>query len=237
MTTTFRCNEWLDDGDRKRYLELYKTNPRRARVAADGQWGVSEGLVFENNVHLKAFDIMQKINECGATSFGLDYGFGADPTAFVAVAIDEKNKDLWIYDELYAYHQTTPQTAKWLIDNGYKNAHIYADSANPERTQQLVDMGIINADSVQKTRVETGIDQLWQYQIYVHPKCKNMWNEFNNYVFDTDRIGNTLNVPKDENNHLIDCLRYSLRPYMDIYDNRISVKWNEQYEIGKEMNL
>ena len=49
ITTTFRCNEWLDDGDRKRYLDLYKTNPRRAKVSCDGDWGVSEGLVFEDN--------------------------------------------------------------------------------------------------------------------------------------------------------------------------------------------
>ena len=237
ITTTFRCNEWLDDGDRKRYLDLYKTNPRRAKVSCDGDWGVSEGLVFEDNVHMEDFDIMQKITECGQTSFGLDYGFGNDPTAFVAVAIDEEHKNLWIYDEMYAHHQTTPQTAEWIINHGYQNAHIFADSANPERTQQLVDIGIINADSVQKTRVEAGIDQLWQYQIYVHPHCKNIWNEFNNYVFDTDKIGNTLNVPKDENNHAIDALRYAMRPFMQNYDNAVSVKWSEQYRIGEQMGV
>ena len=40
QTTTFRCNEWLDDKDRKRYMDLYRTNPRRAKVAADGDWCV-----------------------------------------------------------------------------------------------------------------------------------------------------------------------------------------------------
>ena len=80
-------------------------------------------------------------------------------------------------------------------------ACIYADSASPERTQQLLDLGIDNIQSVVKTPIEAGIDQLWQYKIHVHPKCKNIWNEFNNYVFDTDNIGNTLNRPKDENNH------------------------------------
>ena len=44
---------------------------------------------------MEDFDIMQKITECGQTSFGLDYGFGNDPTAFVAVAIDEEHKKLW----------------------------------------------------------------------------------------------------------------------------------------------
>lgn len=138
---------------------------------------------------------------------------------------------------MYAHHQTTPQTAEWIINHGYQNAHILADSANPERTQQLVGIRIINADSVQKTRVEAEIDQLWQYQIYVHPHCKNIWNEFNNYVFDTDKIGNTLNVPKDENNHAIDALRYAMRPFMQNYDNAVSVKWSEQYRIGEQMGV
>ena len=66
-----------------------------------------------------------------------------------------------------------------------------------------------NIQSVVKTPIEAGIDQLWQYKIHVHPKCKNIWNEFNNYVFDTDNIGNTLNRPKDENNHAMDALRYA----------------------------
>lgn len=237
QTTTFRCNEWLDEQDRQRYLDLYKTNPRRAKVAADGDWGVSEGLVFEDNVELVDFDPQEKLTECGHAGFGLDYGFGGDPNAFVALAIDPKSKNIWIYDEMYTYHQTTPHIAEWLKKNGYQHANIYADSASPERTQQLLDLGIDNIQSVVKTPIEAGIDQLWQYKIHVHPKCKNIWNEFNNYVFDTDNIGNTLNRPKDENNHAIDALRYACRQYMDMYDGSMGVDWGNQYHIAREMGL
>lgn len=237
QTTTFRCNEWLDEKDRQRYLDLYKTNPRRARVAADGDWGVSEGLVFEDNVDRVAFDPMEKITACRNTAFGIDYGFGKDPTAFVAMAVDKRNKEIWIYDELYAYHQTTPETAAWLRQHGYQRATIFADSASPERTQQLIDLGIEGARSVVKTPVEAGIDQLWQYKIHVHPSCKQTWNEFNNYVFATDSIGNTLNKPKDESNHLIDSIRYGMRQYMDLYDGSIGVDWDNQYHIARQMGV
>ena len=218
-------------------MDLYKTNPRRAKVAADGDWGVSEGLVFEDNVELVDFDPQEKLTECGHAGFGLDYGFGGDPNAFVALAIDPKSKNIWIYDEMYTYHQTTPHIAEWLKNNGYQHANIYADSASPERTQQLLDLDIDNIQSVVKTPIEAGIDQLWQYKIHVHPKCKNIWNEFNNYVFDTDNIGNTLNRPKDENNHAIDALRYSVRQYMDMYDGSMGVDWGNQYHIAREMGL
>ena len=49
-TTTYRVNEWLDEVDIARYEDLYRTNPRRARIVCDGDWGVAEGLcliIFE----------------------------------------------------------------------------------------------------------------------------------------------------------------------------------------------
>ena len=191
----------------------------------------------EDNVERVDFDPQEKLTECGHAGFGLDYGFGGDPNAFVALAIDPKSKNIWIYDEMYTYHQTTPHIAEWLKKNGYQHANIYADSASPERTQQLLDLDIDNIQSVVKTPIEAGIDQLWQYKIHVHPKCKNIWNEFNNYVFDTDNIGNTLNRPKDENNHAIDALRYAVRQYMDMYDGSMGVDWGNQYHIAREMGL
>lgn len=236
-TTTVRCNEFVSDEYKQRLYSLYQTNPRRAKTVVDGDWGVAEGLVFEDNVEQVDFNAMDKIQECGQTGFGLDYGFGNDPNAFVAVAVDVRNKQLWVYDEMYTYHQTTPHIAEWLKANGYERARIYADSANPERTAQLNDLGITNADSVVKTPVEAGIDQLWQYKIHVHPKCKNLWRELNSYVFDSDRMGNTLSKPKDQDNHAIDALRYAVRQYMGDYDGSLGVKWDEQYAIGRQMGV
>ena len=47
-TTTYKVNEWLDDVDIARYEDLYIKNPRRARIVCDGDWGVAEGLVYDN---------------------------------------------------------------------------------------------------------------------------------------------------------------------------------------------
>ena len=55
LTTTYKCNEWLDEVDIKRYEDLYTTNPRRARIVCDGEWGVAEGLVYDN-VMVKDFN-------------------------------------------------------------------------------------------------------------------------------------------------------------------------------------
>src|SRR5690625_5815213 len=67
LTTTFRVNEWLDDLDRTRMEDLYRTNPKRARIVCDGDWGVSEGLVFDN-YRVVDFDITSKIKEINERS-------------------------------------------------------------------------------------------------------------------------------------------------------------------------
>lgn len=44
MTTDYRCNEWLDDSDRRLFEDMKKRNPGRYQVAGLGNWGVVEGV-------------------------------------------------------------------------------------------------------------------------------------------------------------------------------------------------
>ena len=48
MSTNYLINEWLDKADRKVFEDMKRRNPRRYRVAGLGEWGISEGLVYEN---------------------------------------------------------------------------------------------------------------------------------------------------------------------------------------------
>src|SRR5690606_39840115 len=59
-----------------------------------------------------------------------------------------------------------------------------------------------------------GIQFIQNYRIIIHPRCTHFIEEINNYTFDKDREGNTLNKPIDEFNHLMDALRYGMEPFM-----------------------
>ena len=48
MTTNYTCNEWLDDADKRLFERMRQNNPRRYRVAGLGDWGIVDGLIFEN---------------------------------------------------------------------------------------------------------------------------------------------------------------------------------------------
>ena len=225
ITTTYKCNEWLDDGDRKRYENLWKTNPSRAAVVANGDWGVAEGLVFEN-YEVKDFDIQAKIKEIGETTAGMDFGFTNDPTTFPRLAVDLKNHELWIYAEHYEHAMTTTDIYNLIKSEDMMKARIIADSAEPRLITELRQKGVrrIQASVKGKDSIRTGIDFMKQFKIYIHPSCEYTIEEFDTYTYKQDKEGNWLNEPIDANNHVIDAIRYALEPYHLRSEQRTDVR-------------
>jgi phage terminase large subunit len=214
ITTTFRVNEWLDDVDRARYEDLYRTNPRRARIVCDGDWGVAEGLVFDN-FHVVDFDIQQKIKEIQETAHGMDFGFTNDPTTLPSSVVDLKKKELWIYDEHHEKAMLTEDIYKMIVRKGLLKSVITADSAERRLIQELINKGVrrMRASVKGKGSVNQGILFIQGFKVYIHPTCEHTIEEFNTYTFDQDKDGKWLNTPVDANNHIIDALRYSLEQY------------------------
>lgn len=216
ITTTYRCNEWLDEQDRKRYESLWKTNPRRARIVCEGEWGVAEGLIYEN-FKVSDFDIEKVIHETQATSYGLDFGYVHDETAFVALAVDRKEKKIYIFDELYEKGLSNQKIYERLVEKGYEKSTIIADSAEPKSIDELKWLGLRRIRGCSKGRdsVMHGIQFIQNYKIIIHPKCVHFIEEINNYAYAKDREGNTLNKPIDEFNHLMDAMRYAMEVFME----------------------
>ncbi len=213
-TTTFRVNEWLDDVDRARYMDLYRTNPRRARIVCDGDWGVAEGLVFDN-FEVKDFNPNEKIKQIQETTHGMDYGFTNDPTTLVSSVVDLKRKEIWIYDEHYEKAMMTEDIYKMLRRKDLLKASITGDNAESRLISELISKGVRRLHKSVKGAgsIKQGILFLQGFKIYIHPSCEYTIEEFNTYVFDQDKEGKWLNVPVDANNHIIDALRYSMERY------------------------
>lgn len=214
LTTTFRCNEWLDKVDIQRYEDLYKTNPRRARIVCDGQWGVAEGLIYEN-VQVKDFDKDELIKDKAyQLAIGLDFGFTHDPTALCASLINEQKKEIYVFDEAYQVGLITKDVAKMIQDKGYAKSRIIADSAEPRLIKELqTEYNILRLKESRKGKdsIMAGVSKLQGYSIFVHPSCEHIMDEFYSYCYQRDKEGNWLNKPEDKNNHLMDALRYSLQ--------------------------
>ncbi|MEJ7167444.1 PBSX family phage terminase large subunit [Staphylococcus capitis] len=237
-TTTFRVNEWLDDVDIGRYEDLYRTNPRRARIVCDGDWGVAEGLVFEN-FEVKEFDWVKKLKDKQVVAHGSDFGFTQDPTTLVSTIVDTQNKELWIYDEYYQRGMLTDEIYQMYLDKGLKNAKIIADSAEKRLITEIKRKGISNLKPSIKGQgsIMQGVQFIQGFKIYVHPTCEHTIEELNTYTFDQDKDGNWLNKPIDANNHLMDALRYSLEEFHFPRNNRTNVNIKKNISRAKAMGL
>lgn len=214
LTTTYKCNEWLDEVDKQRYEDLYITNPRRARIVCDGEWGVAEGLVFEN-VKVEDFDKDELLKDKNnKLALGLDFGFTHDPTALVACLINDETKQIHIFDEAYQVGLITRDVANLITSKGYQKTTIIADSAEPRLIEELKqEHGLrrVKPSRKGKDSIMAGISKLQDYQIIVHPSCTHIMDEFYSYCYQQDKEGNWLNKPEDKNNHLMDALRYALQ--------------------------
>ncbi len=212
VTTDYRCNEFLDDTDRERYEQMRIHNPRQYAVAGLGQWGHSEGLVFENWT-VEEFSLGCLRREGLRHIFGLDYGYANDPTAFIAAAVDEKEKRIYIYDEHYETKMLNGDIAAMLIAKGVQKERIRADSAEPKSNDDLRRLGIGRIQPAHKgpDSVTAGIARLQEYRLIVHPRCVHTAAELGAYCWQSGtREGVFINRPVDRDNHLMDALRYAM---------------------------
>src|SRR5699024_4597744 len=173
-----------------------------------------EGLVFDNFTVVD-FDINTKIKDLQETTHGMDYGFTHDPTTLISSAMDLTNKELWLYQEHYEQAMTTDDIFNMLRDKNMLGASITGDSAEPRLITELRSKGVKRLHGSRKGRdsILHGIQFLQGFKIYIHPSLKNTIEEFNTYTWKQNKEGKWLNEPIDENNHLIDALRYSMERY------------------------
>jgi phage terminase large subunit len=214
-TTNYLVNEFLDETDRAIFERMKETNYRKYTVAGLGEWGIAEGLVFENWEVLE-FDPM-KLGAEDETEwqykhfFGLDFGYTNDPTAFIAFAANPVTKEIFIYDEHYEPRMLNSDIAATVTRKGYGKERIRADCAEPKSIDDLRRLGLGRVlPSVKgKDSINNGISYLQEFKIFVKPSCSNAIMELSSYAWKKDKSENGLNVPEDGNNHLMDAMRYA----------------------------
>lgn len=216
MTTNYMCNEWLDAADLAVFERMKRENPRRYRVAGLGDWGIVDGLIFENwKEELFNLDDIKQIPGI-QSAFGLDFGYTNDPSALFCGFISLEHKKIYVFDEMYKKGMSNEAIHTEIMKMGYAKERITADCAEPKSIARLYDLGIyrIRAARKGKDSVNNGIDFIQDYEIIIHPRCVNFITEISNYTWDVDKFENKLNKPIDDFNHLMDAMRYALEGFI-----------------------
>lgn len=212
LTTTYLCNEWLDDSDRSLLEKMKVRNPRRYQVAGLGNWGVIDGLVYEN-WREEVFTLSDVRNFI--TVAGLDFGYTNDPTAFFLGFLDQENKKLYVWDEMYQKGLSNKRIFEEIQNLGYSKERITADSAEPKSIDELKGYGLrVSPAKKGKDSILNGIQWIQDLEIIIHPRCINFLTEIGGYTWKEDKFGKKLNEPVDDMNHLMDAMRYGLEKYI-----------------------
>lgn len=229
MTTNYTCNEWLDESDKKLFETMKENNPRRYSVAGLGNWGIVDGLVYENWREEAFTPISQKeynklddknnkkyvILDSLKTTSGLDFGYTNDPTAFFMGFLDLENKKLYVWDEMYKKGLSNKAIHNEIVTMGYSKERITGDCAEPKSIDELKALGLrIRGAKKGKDSVMNGVQWIQDLEIIIHPRCINFLTEISNYTWETDKFGKKLNKPIDDFNHLMDAMRYALEEYI-----------------------
>lgn len=215
MTTNYMINEFLDEADIKVFEAMKKNNPRRYYVAGLGNWGIVDGLVFENFKE-EAFELddIKKIPGI-QSAFGLDFGYTNDPSALFCGMIDIRKKKLYVFDEMYKEGLSNEQIYENIAELGYVKEQITGDSAEPKSIARLRTLGLSRIRPAKKgpDSIRAGIDFIQDFEIIIHPRCVNFLTEISNYTWAKDKFDNKLNKPIDDFNHLMDAMRYALEKF------------------------
>jgi phage terminase large subunit len=125
-----------------------------------------------------------------------------------------RDGDLYIEHEAYGHGiELTDLAAFFRKVPGAERWKIWADSARPETISFMRNQGWnIEAAPKWSGSVEDGIEFMRSFRrIVIHPRCKNVINEFNTYSYKVDKkTEEILPIVMDEKNHTIDAIRYSL---------------------------
>ena len=205
LKTTYKDNRFLADDDRAA-MENEK-DPYFREVYTLGNWGVLGDVIFRN---WRAEDLSGISDAYPTRLYGLDFGFSQDPCAAVDCAYDRKHQRLYVFAELWEKGLTNSMLAERL-KTFCAHRPICCDSAEPKSIAEIRNFGI-SAFPAKKgpDSVVHGIQWLQGLEIVVDVSCHHLREELTTYQWKRDKDGNSMAIPEDKNNHLIDALRYAV---------------------------
>lgn len=123
MTTTYHCNEWLDEADLRRFELMQAQNPQRYKVAGLGDWGIEGEQFFEewrddpaHYVDRRWTHVIEpfEIPPDWRIYRGFDFGY-AKPFSVGWFAVDHDGR-LYHILELYGCTEIPNTGVKWTLD-------------------------------------------------------------------------------------------------------------------------
>lgn len=187
-------------------------NERKYRHEYMGE-AIGSGVVPFDNLEFRTITD-EEVKMFDNYRFAVDFGYAADPLAFVVWHYDKKKNTIYAIDEIYEVKMSNREFAKKVIEIGYQNERILADSAEPKSIDELRrEHGLKRLKGAKKGKDSVEFGEKWLDDldaIVIDPKrTPKIAYEFENIDYQTDKDGNVKPRLQDVDNHAIDATRYA----------------------------
>ena len=199
-TTNYKDNPYLPKEMIKSIEDLEQKNPKLWKIYGLGEYAANDKAIYQFEV-VDTFD-------AEFVAFGLDWGYGGDELALVAVFKEGDN--LYLEELIYEKGMVMKDIADRLEKLGInKSFEIFCDSSEPRSIEELYRCGF-NAKAVKKgpDSIRFGISVLQNYKLHILKTSTNLINEMYGYQYATDKHGYTTDTPEGGLDHLLDAARY-----------------------------
>ena len=199
-TTNYKDNPYLPKEMVKSIEDLQTKNPKLWKIYGLGEYAANDKAIYQ-------FEVVEDF-DAEFVAFGLDWGYGGDELALVAVFKEGEN--LYLEELIYEKGMVMKDIADRLEKLGInKSYEIFCDSSEPRSIEELYRCGF-NAKAVKKgpDSIRFGISVIQNYKLHILKTSTNLINEMYGYQYATDKHGYTTDTPEGGLDHLLDAMRY-----------------------------
>lgn len=190
----------LSKADRELNPKLKKRYENYKYTILGGFKALADGVIFED------WELGEFNGTLSSKCFGLDFG-SQDPDTLVKVAIDWKNMNIYVREELYKNNLGPTELYEILLNRCGRNNLIVADpnERRMRKTLQIRGLNVVKARKKAGSVLST-IKTLKDFTLIIDPSSKNCIEALNNYVWHDKRA----EVPRNEFKHFPDAIGYAV---------------------------
>ncbi|WP_208756748.1 PBSX family phage terminase large subunit [Priestia megaterium] len=185
------------------------------RIARRGRFGVNGKRVLPQFVVAPHEEVMQVVNRIpySMKRTGMDFGFVTSYNAVIRMAIDHKNKYLYLYWEYYKNGMTDDKTAEELQE--LKRERIKADGAEPKTIRYFKQQGF-RMEAAKKfpgSRLQYTKKVKRFKKIICSDQCINSIDELKDLTYKENKQGELIEDEFNIDSHILSAIWYGLDDY------------------------
>ena len=198
-------DDWIRKVEKLRaeHLALPEEKQKFSKYATKviGRWSdMPEGVIFKKVKYVDSFD------DSLAYNFGLDFGFHPDPDVLVKVAVDTKNKIIYVQELFMEYEQGYEYLNRRLSRFCTSSNQIVTDTNDGRARNEMVKHGF-HVVKAKKGAGSVGerLKSMQEYEIHVVGESKNLKEALRKYKWDDKKAG----IPINKFKHFPDAIGYA----------------------------